>query len=193
MTPAGSLEGDARLRLFCALRLPAPTVESLVAWQGRELAGSDVRVLAPDHLHITLAFLGSRPAADVPAVASALRSAAPDAEAPVLTVRRYRETQRAGMVVLHEVEPRHAHRLAGRLMLALEALGVYERESRDWLPHVTVARFRSAPRLDPPVPELGSFSPSEAALYHSVLRPAGAQYQILDSVALGGSRVDPGH
>jgi hypothetical protein len=49
-----------------------------------------------------------------------------------------------------------------------------------------VARFRERPRLTPAVPDLGSFSPSEVALYHSVLRPAGAQYEILVSVALGG-------
>jgi hypothetical protein len=30
------------------------------------------------------------------------------------------------------------------------------------------------------------FSPSEAALYHSVLRPDGAQYEVLEAVALGG-------
>jgi 2'-5' RNA ligase len=76
--------------------------------------------------------------------------------------------------------------LAGRLMLRLEELGAYRRERRGWLPHVTVARFRDRPRLSPAVPALGSFSPSEVALYHSVLRPAGAQYEILESVALGG-------
>jgi len=28
--------------------------------------------------------------------------------------------------------------------------------------------------------------PSDAALYHSVLRPTGAQYEVLERVALGG-------
>ena len=68
----------------------------------------------------------------------------------------------------------------------LERLGVYERERRRWLPHVTVLRFRRAPRARPPVPDLGRVSPSEVALYHSVLRPTGAQYEILQSVPLGG-------
>ena len=70
--------------------------------------------------------------------------------------------------------------------LALEELGVYERERRDWLPHVSVARFREQPRLQPSLPELGEFSPSEAAVYHSLLRPGGASYEILESFALGG-------
>jgi hypothetical protein len=36
------------------------------------------------------------------------------------------------------------------------------------------------------VPDLGAFSPSDAAVYHSLLRPSGAQYEILETVALGG-------
>jgi 2'-5' RNA ligase len=181
------VEGRERLRLFCGLRLPEATVESLVAWQGRELAGaSGVRILPPDHLHITIAFLHSRPVAEVPGIVAVLHEAARDALPPELAASRYRETVRVGMIVLAEEEPRQAHRLAGRIMLGLEQLGVYEREKRDWLPHVTVARFREPPGLTPALPDLGVFSPSEVALYHSVLRPTGAQYAILDSVALGG-------
>ena len=181
-----SVPGDERLRLFCALRLPEPTVERLLAWQRDEIAGEGVRALAADHLHITLAFLGSRPASEVPEICRVLRETAGETARPSLWPRLYRETARVGMVVLAEEEPRHAHRLAGRLMLGLEELGVYRREFRSWLPHVTVARFRKPPRLRPPLPDLGTFSPSEAALYHSVLRPSGAQYDVLESVALGG-------
>jgi 2'-5' RNA ligase len=75
--------------------------------------------------------------------------------------------------------------LARDLHERLERLGVYERERREWLPHVTVARFRERPRLDPPLPDLGPVVTSEAAVYMSVLRPSGAQYSILESVAIG--------
>ena len=178
MPERGTLESGDRLRLFVALRLPAETLERLAAWQARELSGRHgLRVLSPEHLHVTVAFLGSRPGGEVRAIVAALRDAALHASPPMLVARGYRETQRAGMVTLSEVEPRHAHRFAGSVMIALEELGVYERERRDWLPHVTVARFRTQPRLDPPLPDLGRFSPSEAALYHSVLRPTGAQYR----------------
>ena len=77
--------------------------------------------------------------------------------------------------------------LAGDLHARLEALGVYEPERRRWLPHVTVCRFRSRPRLDPDPPDLEPFVTSEAAVYMSVLRPSGAQYEVLQSVALEGS------
>src|SRR4029453_6742021 len=62
ITPAGSVGGDERLRLFLALRLPESVVGTLAEWQARELGRAQhVRIVAPDHLHITLAFLGSRP------------------------------------------------------------------------------------------------------------------------------------
>ncbi len=58
------------------------------------------------------------------------------------------------------------------------------RESRPWLPHVTVLRFRERPRLDPPLPETGTFVPSDAAAYLSRLHPTGARYEVLERVSL---------
>jgi 2'-5' RNA ligase len=89
------------------------------------------------------------------------------------------------MLVLDDAEG-CAAALATDLFERLERLGVYERERRPWLPHVTVLRFRRPPRLRPPLPDLGEFSPSGAAVYHSVLRPGGAQYEVLEFVDLGG-------
>jgi hypothetical protein len=49
-----------------------------------------------------------------------------------------------------------------------------------------VLRFREQPRLRLDAPALAPFDPSDAALYHSVLRPSGAQYEVIESAALGG-------
>lgn len=181
-----SVEGRDHLRLFCALRLPDETLERLVLWQRRAFGGvEDVRVVGRENLHLTLAFLGRRPVEDLDAVAGALREAAAGVEPPVLSVDRYRETRSVGMLILREEEPR-SERLAVELHERLERLRVYEREQRRWLPHVTVLRFRRPPRLRPELPDLGTFTPSDAAVYMSVLRPGGAQYGVLESVALGG-------
>ena len=75
---------------------------------------------------------------------------------------------------------------AGRLHERLAALGVYRLETRPWLPHVTVLRFRERPRLAPPLPELPSFAPSGAAAFLSRLHPSGARYEVLESFSLGG-------
>jgi 2'-5' RNA ligase len=89
------------------------------------------------------------------------------------------------MLVLSD-EGSAATALAEDLHGRLERLGVYRREARSWLPHLTVVRFRTRPRLDPALPPLGPFGPSDAAVYHSVLRSAGAQYEVVESFALGG-------
>jgi RNA 2',3'-cyclic 3'-phosphodiesterase len=157
-------------------------VESIAAWQLGELGG---RVVPPGNLHVTLAFLGSRPRSDLAPVAGAVREAAGRAERPELEVRGYRETRSVGMLVCDDQDGR-AGALADDLFGRLEALGVYERERRPWLPHVTVIRFRDRPRLDPELPALGRFSPSDAAVYLSRLHPSGAQYEVLESFALGG-------
>ena len=76
--------------------------------------------------------------------------------------------------------------IAERLFGTLEARSLYRREQRRWLPHVTVARFRSRPRLSPSLPDLGEVAPSDAAVMISRLRPGGAQYEVFESVSLGG-------
>jgi 2'-5' RNA ligase len=185
MTSAASVAGGERLRLFCALRLPEATAAALVRWQRAAFAGTDVRVLPRDHLHVTLAFLGHRPVEEVEAIVGALCTAAEGAQRPLLSVRRYRETRSVGMLALDD-EGGRAQVLAHDLQERLEALGVYERERREWLPHVTVIRFRRRPRLQPGLPDLEPFSPSDAGAYLSRLRPGGAQYEVLESVVLGG-------
>jgi 2'-5' RNA ligase len=176
--------GGEQIRLFCALCLPDDAVAALVEWQRRHL-GSAGRIVPPGNLHITLAFLGNRPSTAVPAIAAELAAAARAAPRPVLVADRYRETRSVGMVVLQEQAGTGAN-LVADLAGRLEGIGVYRREQRLWLPHVTVLRFRDAPRLAPPLPELGEVSPSDAAVYSSVLRSDGAQYEVVEKVALGG-------
>jgi 2'-5' RNA ligase len=176
------VRGDDRLRLFCGLRLPDDAVERIAAWQLRELRG---RVVPQGNLHVTLAFLGSRPAEELEPIAVELRAAAGAATRPVLRVRGYRETRSVGMLVCDDEEG-CAAAFAADVHERLERLGVYRREERPWLPHVTVLRFRERPGLRPPLPELGEVAPSEAAVYLSRLHPSGAQYDVLESVALGG-------
>ncbi|HSS74589.1 MAG TPA: RNA 2',3'-cyclic phosphodiesterase [Gaiellaceae bacterium] len=187
MTDAASVESDVRIRLFCALRLPDETVDALVEWQTL-LPDGPFRPVAPDNLHVTLAFLGHRPRGDVEPIAAALEAAAQAARQVRLSACGYRETRSVGMLVLDDAEGAAAA-LAADLHARLERLSVYEPERRPWLPHVTVVRFRERPRLDPPLPEVGQVVPSGAAVYHSVLRPTGAQYVALQEFGVGRPEV----
>jgi len=181
-----SVEGDARLRLFCALTLAEDVLDRVVEWQS-ELAGGPFRLVPRDNLHITLVFLGNRSSLDLPKVIDALEEAVPAARefgVPYrFSLRRYYETPRVGFL---DLDSTGAPGIFQFLRIALEERGVEVRDRRVWRPHISVLRFRERPRLKPPLPELGRFSPSEAAVYHSVLRPTGAQYVVLHSLALGG-------
>jgi len=187
MNVPASVAGRERLRLFCALRLPGDAVEELSRWQAEAFGTTaGVRVLGREQLHVTLAFLGHRPAGELAGIAAELRATARAAEPATLSVTGYRETRSVGMLVCDD-EGDRVTSLAVDLHERLERLGVYERERREWLPHLTVIRFRERPRLQPSLPELGPVVTSEAAVYMSVLRPSGAQYEVLQSIALGGS------
>jgi RNA 2',3'-cyclic 3'-phosphodiesterase len=182
---AATVAAHGRLRIFCGLTLPASVRDILCEWQRDSLRG-DARLVEPRNLHVTLAFLGQRPSEDVGPVWEALEASARSLDDPIVfSALRYRETRSVAMLVLADEEDR-AGRLARDLHERLERIGVYEPEKRRWLPHVTVLRFRSPPKLRPPLPALATFSPSEAAVYHSVLGRGGARYEVLESVALGG-------
>ena len=186
MTSSGSVVGDEHLRLFLGFRLPDAIVPRVARWQRDELGAPEPARLVPgENLHVTIAFLGSRPAGELAAIAGALHAGAEGAARPVLTPVRYRETRSVGMLVFDDREA-HATRIAEDVHERLARLGVYEPERRPWLPHLTVVRFRERPRLEPPIPDLGPVTMSDAAVYISRLRPSGAQYEVLESVPLGG-------
>jgi 2'-5' RNA ligase len=183
VTSTARLGVDERLRLFCAFTLPAAVRAELAAWLC-ELPRGTARLVAEESLHVTLAFLGPRPVGDVLSIAGAIRASLSIIDQPpVFRPVRYRETRSVGMLILED-EHQRAGRVAADLHGRLEGLGVYRREARPWLPHVTVLRFRRPPRLQTAPPDLASFSPSGAAVYHSLPRRGGARYEVLDSVSL---------
>ena len=171
--------GGDRLRLFLALRLPGQWLDAIAAWQSRAFAGRDVRVVPRDQLHVTLVFLGSRPAGDAPAIVERLRSAAAATGEVRLEPDRYRETSGAAMLTFRDL---------GGAGAALAAAAGRD-EDRPWLPHVTVARYRERPRLREEFPDTirtHVLVPSDAAAYLSRLRPSGAEYEVLASAPLKG-------
>ena len=180
MSWRATVGADDRIRLFVALEIPDDVVVELVRWGKRHLG----RGRPVESFHITLAFLGSQPRSSVSAIAAILSREAAATERFELEPVRYRETRSVGMLVLADPSGR-ATSLADCVQRGLEGLGVYERERRPWLPHVTVLRFRVRPRLEPPLPAIGPFAPSGAAALLSRLHPSGARYEVLESCSLG--------
>jgi 2'-5' RNA ligase len=179
VTEPATVERDEKLRLFLALELPADVASALAEWGSRHLRGG--RPVAS--YHVTLAFLGSRPRSELDAILAVLREAAAATAPFTLAPVRYRETRSVAMLVLEDPTG-ESTKLAERVQSGLEAAGVYRREARPWLPHVTVLRFRERPRLSPPLPEIRPFAPSGAAAFLSRLHPTGARYEVVESCPL---------
>ena len=140
MTAGATVGSDDRLRLFLALELPEDVVVELLSWGRRHL----VRGRLASSFHATLAFLGSQPHSALDPVRLILREETARVSPFRLVPVRYRETRSVGMLVLADPSG-EAARLADRLHCRLEDAGLYRREGRPWLPHVTVVRFRERP------------------------------------------------
>jgi len=180
VTPGATVESSDRIRLFVALEVPVDVSDVLRHW-GEQHLQQGRRV---DSFHVTLAFLGAQSRSNVGAIAEVMCREAAATEPFVLAPVGYRETRSVGMLVLDDSSG-NAASLADRVQRGLEHLGVYEREHRAWLPHITCLRFRARPGLDPPLPEIEPFAPSGVAALLSRLHPSGARYEVLESCSVG--------
>jgi 2'-5' RNA ligase len=180
------------VRLFVAAELPPPVVAALVGWRP---ALDAVRPVAPEALHLTLAFLGERSVAEASAAAGVVRSVAAPVEGLALGAARWLPRRRPRVLAV-EVEDGGGG--LGALQAAVvagleEAIG-FVPERRRFLAHVTVGRVRSgggaAARPGsggdlPAVPRGAPFALAALTLMRSRLggqRPA--RYEPVERVAL---------
>ena len=177
----GSSDPEPTLRLFVALELPEPARDALTRFRDTAADPDIWRPVPTESLHLTLAFLGRRPASDVPAIDGVLHAAA--GAAPRLAL--------AGALLL---PPRRPHVLCAaltdrdgtltdlqaRVSDGLAAAGVYTPEKRAYRAHATVARLRPrarAPRSIAAEPEPLEFAGEALTLFESRLHPHGARYE----------------
>ncbi len=182
--PAG---GTAHLRLFVALELPAPVRATLAAF--RDAADPAVwRPVPTEALHLTLAFLGRRPARDVATVQRVLEGAAGPAPRLVVAGALLLPPRRARVLAVSLADPDGT--LAGlqaRVSAGLAGAGVYTPETRPFRAHATVARVRPREKARPVVPaepEPLEFLGGPLTLFESRLHPHGARYEALSRVSL---------
>jgi 2'-5' RNA ligase len=185
------------LRLFFGLELEDELRAELAAAleQVRQLCPR-ARVSRAEKLHITLAFLGARPAAQVPALVDLMRERASTTPRFALSVRGAGTFGSRGARVLWagvRGELEVATRLAGQLA---QAGGVTP--SRPWSPHITLARARG--RADRTLPaaaealgerEFGPLNAREVVLFESRPAERGVEYVALDRAPLSTTRSSP--
>jgi 2'-5' RNA ligase len=191
-----------RARLFVALDLPGEVRDAIVDWQRVELGDEALRVVGPQNLHITLAFLGYLPEKAIGSVAEVVHGL--EAAAPRIELAPEPLGKPKGRPRLFALEARSEATVAlqARLQDGLVARRLYEPEKRPFWPHVTVARVRPQKRgakrpariERPPgrLPEALSeaFFAVRLTLYRSILRPQGAEYAPLAQLELPAGQTD---
>ncbi|MGZ4170213.1 MAG: RNA 2',3'-cyclic phosphodiesterase [Solirubrobacteraceae bacterium] len=181
-----------RARLFVALDLPG-TVRSTLARWAREHVGEvpRLRLVAPESLHVTLCFLGSRPVEEVDAITAAC-AAVSGFPAAVLTLgdALWLPPRRPRVLTVKLADDQgRAAAVQSALARALQDRGVYEPDQRPFLAHVTVARVQRGGRpggAELPAPEPLRFTASTVTLYESRLGTGAACYEALSRVMLSG-------
>ncbi len=185
-----------RARLFVALDLPEELREGIVGWGASELRDPALRVVVPESLHVTLAFLGYLPEREIERLGEIVRGLG--AVAPTLRLQdpvAKPSLRRASLFALPAIAPAAAP-LQRELEQKLVAEQLYKPEKRSFWPHVTVARVKSAGRgsrrpaaIERPPGALPKrlLEPAlcvRVTLYRSVLQPQGSRYTPLAQVEL---------
>jgi len=186
------------VRLFLAINLP-PAVRASIhrATQSMREAAPHATWVSPDHLHLTLKFLGEQPDDVATTLSDALTPVA--AACPRLTLRLRGlgafPNSRAPRVVWLGVEPQPPLELLHHGLESTCARLGYEVDGRAFRPHVTLARVRE--RLTPAGARSLAVAAREVKLsaaaavrsldvMASHLTSKGPEYTVVSALALGG-------
>jgi len=169
-----------------ALDLASADRAALAAWRDGLVAGrDDLRPVAEQALHVTLAFLGYRPEREIGAIADTVAGAASGRSAPLLEPGEVvpLPPRRPRLFALDLGDPSGGcAELQRALSDALAGGRFYRPEKRPFWPHVTLARVKRGRRADPLTadpPPVAPFRADRVTLYRSTLRPQGALYEPL--------------
>ena len=175
------------MRAFIAIDLPEPIHSELKRCQATFRAASpDARWTRSEGIHLTLKFLGEISDDQARKVTEALKELGPFEKfsVEVKGLGFFPDARRPRVFWAGVEAPPALGELAARVEGCMEKRG-FEREGRDYRPHLTLARFK-VPRPQPALVELagrenqaslGRFEVSEFFLFESKLSPQGAEYR----------------
>jgi RNA 2',3'-cyclic 3'-phosphodiesterase len=185
-----------RARLFVALDLPESLRGGIVAWGRKELGDPALRVVRPESLHVTLAFLGYSPEKEIETLGEIVRGLRSPAATIALGDPVAKPSSRRARLFALPATSSAAVTLQSELEEALVGKRLYKPEKRPFWPHVTVARVKSAGKGSKRPVEVGNppgrlpkglLEPAlcvRVTLYRSELQPQGARYAPLAQVEL---------
>jgi len=179
------------VRLFVALDLRDDVRQAIRDVIARlKPASRNARWVRPEGMHITLKFIGYAASEQLEVIQTALakiRSKGP-VEMRFHGIGFFPNERRPRVIWCGIEASVNLATLAADIERALEPLGIAP-ESREFVPHLTLARFNPPARADELVRaavelqshELGSARETQFHLFESILRPTGTEYKKLAS------------
>ena len=186
------------MRLFVALDLSDEirhAIGDVIAKLRPDSRGA--RWVRPEGMHVTLKFIGETDPSKLDPILAALSGIHPPQafDIKVRGVGFFPDGRRPRVVWCGIESSSSLSNLAAEMDHSLEHLGI-AREKRAYVPHLTLARFKSPERLDNLVRtaqtleecEFGSVHETEFHLFQSFLKPSGADYKKLATFPFLGER-----
>jgi len=177
------------VRLFVALDLRQEVREAIRDLIARlKPASRNARWVRPEGMHVTLKFIGYVAAEQLDPIRAALSRIRSDrpVEMRFRGIGFFPNEKRPRVIWCGIEASANLAPLAADIERSLKPLGIAP-ESREFVPHLTLARFNPPARADELVRaaaelqsvELGSARETEFHLFESILRPTGAEYKKL--------------
>jgi 2'-5' RNA ligase len=147
-----------------------------------------MRLLKPDQLHVTLAFIGQVGEQKAASALQVVESLPPDLGGEVMLggLVLFPSSKKARIVGLDITDQREVlSTLYERVVGGLEAAGVMQREKRPFRAHVTIARLKIPGPVQPTSESARArFAIESVCLFRSELRREGAVYTVIARTAL---------
>lgn len=182
----------ARIRLFIGLPLAESVRNRLnkaVLDLKKDMKDLDIRWVPWRNYHITLVFLGSLTAGDIPIIETIMAETVRDMPAfkvEIKNIRGFPNPNKPKLLVA-EVSVNESLRDLQKRLTATLIRAAYEVEDHKFRPHITVARLKKPVKFTLP-PEQGQSPLNNPVdlihLYQSDTQPGGAVYTILRTSAL---------
>ena len=180
---------NAAIRAFVALELPLTLRGSLAgAIDDLRPGVPNIRWMDPEHVHLTMRFLGWTTRERLPVLEkrlSALAAATPSLASRVSELGLFPPSGRARVLWIGASLPAEGLKLQADCEAAAVASG-FPPERREFKPHLTLGRWRDpAARPKLPAVDLGRVVLDRLTLFRSELRANGAEYSPLAVFPLG--------
>ena len=178
-----------QLRLFVGI-FPTPSIQEQLNLEAKNLSKklqTEVRLLAPEVLHLTVKFIGNVDEAQLSDLTAAFLKATGNLPPASLQVKQFMlfPSRRKPRVVAAEIERSlELHYIFQFFDRSFSDLGIFA-EQRSFNPHITVARARRWQKETISTVPIQLVEPiTSVSLVHSQPTSEGAKYTVLSSVRL---------